>query len=516
MDIVKHWPFATFRHHQKETLEKIGKALDTKDVVILGAPVGSGKSPIAIAIASAFDDAHILTTQKSLQAQYRKDFSDSIYIMQGKSNYPCAKDSSLTCAKGPCKSNHHLKCADKEQKFDECPFYMAVAEAWSSPIILHNFASFLYQTRYAKLFEPRSVLIIDEAHNVEAALMDFISFRVNAKSIGYAIPMKERIEDYIEVLKDVKDSISGRLEITKVAFMSADKLMREKMAEEIEDLEKTGMKLAFFLTQAEDLGNWVFDYGLDNNGDLEWLEMKPIFVSKFAGEFLFRFGTKLVVMSATISPETFCKSLGIPAEKVFHMEIPSTFPVENRPIFRTYVGKINNRTLDFMLPGIAEKVTKALKHYPDSKGIIHTHTYKISNYIKENVSDRHHRLIFHGNGSGVSREEAIQQHLMSSKATVLVSPGMTEGIDLVGDLCRWQIMCKVPFLYMGDKQVKARMDKDMLWFQYSAILTIAQASGRGVRSAEDHAEFFILDETFERLYKNFRKHFPQWFCEAVR
>ncbi len=515
MHIADHFPFSEFRQHQKETLDKIETALKTKKFVLVNAPTGSGKSVLAISIAKYFADTNILTTQRSLQDQYAETFPDLV-VMKGKGNYPCAVDESMTCAKGPCKTNKSLQCADKELKFQECPFYIAVAEAQAAAVVLHNFASFMYQTRYAKLFEPREALIIDECHNVELMIMGFVSFKIYASALGYVIPMKERIEDYLAVMEDIKESIKGRISAIKNTAASAmtDRLLKHKLTEEIEDLEKTQLKIDFFLGQANDLDNWVFNTELDDNGDLKSLEIKPVFVSRFAREFLFNYGNKVVCMSATIEPVSFARSLGIDHNDITYIEVPSTFPKENRPIWRSYVGRINNKTIDTLMPAIVEKVRKCLAHYPDSKGIIHTHTYKISNAIKNAIPSN--RLIFHGNGSGVSREEAIERHMMSPHPTVLVSPSMTEGLDLQGETGRWQLICKVPYGMLGDQQIATRSRKDPLWYQWCAVLAICQASGRVVRSASDHGETYIIDETFERLLSHHRKLFPTWFLEAIR
>ena len=34
---------------------------------------------------------------------------------------------------------------------------------------------------------------------------------------------------------------------------------------------------------------------------------------------------------------------------------------------------------------------------------------------------------------------------------------MQEGVDLKGDCSRFQVICKIPYPYLGDKWVKARM-----------------------------------------------------------
>ena len=179
----------------------MGNALETKNVILLNAPVGSGKSPLAVTIARAFRDAYIITTQKSLQDQYAKDFKD-IFIMKGKSNYPCSLDPSNGCDRGLCRTDKKLPCFI--QKKSECPYYVELKKAMSAEIVLHNFSSFLYQAKYLpKYTQKRKVVIIDEAHNIEKILMNFVSFKISARAIEYIIPKKETIEEYIQVLRNI-------------------------------------------------------------------------------------------------------------------------------------------------------------------------------------------------------------------------------------------------------------------------------------------------------------------------
>ena len=70
---------------------------------------------------------------------------------------------------------------------------------------------------------------------------------------------------------------------------------------------------------------------------------------------------------------------------------------------------------------------------------------------------------------------------------------MTEGLDLVGDLARWQVICKLPYPYLGDPQVAARRAEEPGWYEWRTCFTLVQAYGRAVRSEEDHAVTYLLD-----------------------
>ena len=107
----------------------------------------------------------------------------------------------------------------------------------------------------------------------------------------------------------------------------------------------------------------------------------------------------------------------------------------------------------------------------------------------------------------------LEEFKRASNGTVLVASSMDRGVDLPGDLCRVVVVMKIPFLNLGDKQISTRLysgkKSGQLWYTVSAIRTLIQMCGRGIRSAEDQCDIYILDAQFERLYRD-KYLFPQW------
>jgi len=98
----------------------------------------------------------------------------------------------------------------------------------------------------------------------------------------------------------------------------------------------------------------------------------------------------------------------------------------------------------------------------------------------------------------------------------LISPSMTEGIDLEGNASRFQVICKVPYPYLGDKLVKKRMNKWKWWYPFQTSKTVIQSMGRSVRSSTDTAVTYILDSDWERFYARNKQLFPSDFHECFR
>ena len=90
---------------------------------------------------------------------------------------------------------------------------------------------------------------------------------------------------------------------------------------------------------------------------------------------------------------------------------------------------------------------------------------------------------------------------------------MTEGVDLKGNLSEFQILCKMPFPYLGDKVVKKKMNKWKWWYNTQTIRTIIQSVGRSIRSEKDKAVTYILDSDWSRVKNMCRKDFPKDFFD---
>jgi len=217
-------------------------------------------------------------------------------------------------------------------------------------------------------------------------------------------------------------------------------------------------------------------------------------------------------MSATIlDQDAFAESVGIPIDKAAFISLPSPFPIENRPVIFSGIGKMSSKSIDETLPRMVQAVKAILSQHKNDKGIIHCHSYKVANYLKRNV--RSTRLLIH---NSENREAILEKHMKAKKPTVLISPSMTEGIDLKGDLSRFQIICKVPYPYLGDKLVRKKMNKWKWWYPLQTAKTIVQAAGRSVRSNEDTAVTYILDSDFEMFYNRNRPMFPKGFKDSLQ
>lgn len=531
------FPYKSIRPAQEEAIKfSLDSFASGKRFVIIEAGTGVGKSAIGLTVARELNKlqggeecelaggAYFLTTQKILQDQYENDFGKSrgnMKSIKSSSNYTCKFHTKNSCGE----SLRLLKTTEKGSRFfNTCAFRCVYKQAkksfLESQASVTNFPYFLAETNYAGHITPRQTLVIDEAHNVETELGKFIEVAISerfAKMIKVNMPeirtQKQAIDwvtiNYLPKLQSYYNHMESMLE----KYQDLKSKIKEfvTVAKKYEMLDKHLCKVNRFL-KIYDKENWIFNISPAEGKKGRRLEFKPIDVAPYADEMLFAYGDNIVMMSATIlNKNAFCETLGIDINDAAFLSIPTPFPAENRPIMQFSIGKMTAAEIDTTLPKLKKAVEAILNEHSDSKGIIHCHTFKIANYLKNNIRNR--RLLVH---NSENREEVLQKHISSKEPTVLLSPSMTEGVDLHGDRSRFQVICKVPYPYLGDKLVKKRMHKWSWWYSLKTAKTIVQAVGRSVRSKDDTAVTYILDSDFDRFYSRNKSMFPKSFTESLK
>ena len=154
-------------------------------------------------------------------------------------------------------------------------------------------------------------------------------------------------------------------------------------------------------------------------------------------------------MSATIiDHKNLAKTLGIVDYK--YVESDSAFDSTKAPIYISQTNRLNHSNLKKALPSIVDQIKQICNNHKDEKGIIHTHTNFITEHLQHNIRGK--RFLYRNK---ISRnEDILEAHSTSTDPTVLVSPSLGLGIDLKGDLARFQIIVKAAYLPLGDDRIK--------------------------------------------------------------
>ncbi|MGA7369276.1 MAG: ATP-dependent DNA helicase [Nitrososphaeraceae archaeon] len=88
-ELTRNFPFSQRRNKQDYVLNEICGAFNSGyKYIILEAPTGFGKSPVAVSLALTLGSSYICTSTKDLQTQYARDFP-FLKTAKGKSNFSC-------------------------------------------------------------------------------------------------------------------------------------------------------------------------------------------------------------------------------------------------------------------------------------------------------------------------------------------------------------------------------------------------------------------------------------------
>jgi len=527
-DIIENFPFKEPRTGQLDIIQNIEDAISKGyKYIVLEAGTGTGKSAVATTLANIYGSAYILTMTKQLQHQYSKEFG--FPIVKGRSNFSCLMGGSeSTCDMGVCKTTVNSKkffCPFSitkvpkltstlafEDSFgndiyynsdNHCNYWEQKSNAINSPITLMNYDYAILELNYVKHFGRRSLLILDEAHNIENKLMNSLELTLSNQRLEKDI--KRKISK--ETLKDgsVEDWI---LELESLYESYQDVDLKDLPMNKVDRIRRTISRIKLLRDHLEhEPKNWVID---SNEYSVSF---KPLRVNKYAKDNLLKYGDICIFMSATIlSHKMFSKWLGLNPDEVYYIKVDSPFPPEKRPIILDLVGKMSKNRIKKTAPKTIPIINKILRKHNDEKGLIHSHSYKCSRFITQNIPNA--RLISH---TSANRQRVLDYFEKDSDPLVLVSPSMSEGVDLPYDKCRFQIIYKVPFPYLGDKQINLRQKRDKRWYAYKTVMTIMQAYGRGMRAEDDYCTTYVLDKDILMLFKSplYRSLIPDFFKEAI-
>lgn len=482
--------------------------------VVIEAPTGTGKTLLGAATCLRHGQGYYLVTQKLLQDQLASELepdpSLSCHLLKSASEYHCPTHNN--CALGGLR-----RC--QMTKSGNCAYQQAKGLFSTSKIGVTNYPFFMTERLQAGKLEARPSLVMDECHTLERQIIRLVDFTINSKQlekwmIDAIIPKTDSLDEFLKwvneaLMPEMAEKSSNLLSMSEGG--QDEKLMKEaiEISQHVNKL-KQAIKM-----HTEDPSGWVYWQQEQEDGTLEAV-IRPLDAAPFA-PILFEMGGLKVHMSAYPGSKlVYCRSLGLNPKAVGWCRIGSSFKKENRPVMMTFVGPMRKSEIDTTLPKAVKFVEMVLSKHENEKGLIHTNSYKIAKALVEHLRPTRHgpRLIFPENGD--QREEAFNRHKSSSRPTVILSPSMTEGFDFAHDLARWQVIMKVPYPNLGDRQVNAKRLADPEWYQLETVKTIIQATGRICRAEDDFGVTYLLDADFRMLWDRHQDFFPEWWKESVQ
>jgi Rad3-related DNA helicase len=514
-DLLAHFPPGfTPRPEQRRLLSKLASAIEGgESVILVEAPPGIGKSHIAMTLARWSGDAYLLTSQKLLQDQYERDFGEALQIVKGRDNYLCElypASMGVTTSRGKCQRPRGPAC--------RCPYVRAKAAAMAGPIFCANTAYFATLRQWhGEQLRRRRLLLIDEAHNLEAQLVSVFSVSFSPAQMrdwfGGPLPRLDDADGYRELLEAHLDRLRDRLESLR-RTLDDPVLADLPPSPEEQDLQGALDRIRFFLDAPT--AEWAVRYPAEPGSALDLL---PLTIAPMARDLLFDAADLTVLSSAYLGHRAvLAECFGLPPDGVRTIGVDSPFPLAQRPIIYRPVGALSKQSLPALLPAIGAEVAAILAAHAGDKGLIHAPSYAAARRLRADLDERApgaaRRIIFVD--SSAAKARALEQHRASRLATVLLSPSMREGIDLPDDFLRFQIITKMPYPDLGDPWTAARHQRDPRWYAVETAKALVQAYGRGCRHAGDHGTTYVLDGQFQRFLTRYRPLLPAWFLDAAQ
>ena len=476
-DFLEHFPFPTIRDGQKIALTEIQNNIKDVEVFVVRAPVGAGKSGIAVAIQNALLSAgkscNIVVPNNILRTQYLEEF-DHLTTVLSQDEYTVPKHAQwIGRAKVPYKAmsikafRNQYGCWPRNNPYTKD--LREVKRKDSAGVL--NFYSYLAHKLY------RDCVVIDEAHNVLEMLKT-----IHAKKIW------QHSANYPDGLKTFGDLMAWAETNTHKPGVELllEELSKEHPASVIEHA-------------------WEAYHGEYK----QCIKIKPLSVASKPPILWPDKVKRIVLMSATIS-EKDLQYLGLDNRVVKYIDTHSPIPVERRPFVVCNTANMSYANQDTSCPTIAAKCLAIADKHAGEKGMIHA-PYGVAKKLKKYL-EHDKRFLFH---TAENKREVVKK-FKESEEGILVGSGLTEGLDLKGDLARWQVIAKIPFPSLGDSSMRWIANNDSDYYAWLTAREVMQAYGRVSRGEDDMGTTYSVDSAFETWYTKCVRFLPTWFKEGIR
>jgi Rad3-related DNA helicase len=527
--ILPSFPAPSYRGNQERALRDIRDAFAAgNDVVLVRAPTGSGKSLLARSVAGAArtveeaapkeaTDAYYTTPQVSqLDDVAEDDLLSDLKVIRGKSNYTCILpgEEDTPVDRAPCVRERGYDCSVKHR----CPYFSDRAIASNRSIAAMTLAYFM-QTAGSDVFRKRDVVVIDEAHGLAEWAEMYATIELRPRTVpvwdDVGVPNVRDATDSVERTARFAETLAGVCSREKDDLLVRDELTPEEAARR-DRLQELISELKWFVEDYRDPQSpttWVVD---QPDGEGSPIVVKPLDPEKYLSHTVWERGNRFALLSATIlNKEAFCRGVGLDPDNVALVDVGHTFPVEHRPLYDVTQGKMTYEHRDETIPDVARLLVRLMARHPDEKGLVHAHSYAIQERLADRLSDFGvaARVRTHGRED---RDAQLEAWKATDDPELFLSVKMEEALDLKGDLCRWQVLCKAPYLNTSDSRVARRLEEGQwAWYYRAALRTVIQACGRVVRAPDDHGATYLADSSLLDLFERARTDTPDWFAEQV-
>ncbi|MBI2507987.1 ATP-dependent DNA helicase [Candidatus Woesearchaeota archaeon] len=423
---------------------------------------------------------------------------------------------------------HVEEFLDLARKTRLCPYELALLKAKKSAVVIADY-SYIFNPsirdaffKKSNKFLEKSIIIVDEAHNLPSRLRDMMSSVISTYILERALKEAELYEEAHKALIMIKDKLEIIcIDLENERLVKKEEFIFENFIEMIglldivsEDVIEQDKKISFTGLVSEFLKSWI---GEDNgfaryiekdfyrdkvNFKLNYKCLDPSFLMGEAVN-----NSQLILMSGTLLPlEMYRDLLGI--KNVMLKEYENPFPKDNRLnlVVPETTTKYTKRS-EGMFENIARKCSSLCNLIPGNVLMLFP-SYEIMKTVSANFNASGKNIFTEIQGMLKEEKEEMLKKFKSHKNHGAVMLGVaganfSEGIDLPGDELKAVIIVGLP-LSKPDLETRSlisyydeRFGKGWDYgYIFPAMIKVVQGAGRCIRSETDKGVIIFLDERY--------------------
>lgn len=518
--------------------------------VILSAPTGTGKSIIGAVVADALHkithpDAHVgasflLTPTNVLSEQYHKTFQEGrdpndtrFRMIKGAANFECAALSTPT--EPQTAEVCSIRLFQKEQMdsmintfCNGCEYQHQKRMRDRSRHLITNYAYYFIDRMYTNFLAKRTVCVFDEAHLINDLFTEhnaiyFSDSRLQkmAQEINEALSLGhtdifmtiKRIKEDLNAGKINERSYMKYLELLATIYYDVKDAAEAAAEREIRNpkkylqLQKLSKKYFGLGCKIGDLMEYSYPHAFEyKERDPKYkdsedeVSVKPIFVGDMFEQLIN--ADYNLLMSATFSEQYARRTLTLQNAK--HIRLAPTFPRENKKIVFYKPQNLNFNTLKEAktVKQLQATCYEIVKHHTDKneRGIVLAPSFALSEGIAAALGAMNLNTRIFEHRRGEKLVDVLDRFKRHKGPGLLLTPSGFEGLDLAGDLSRYQIILKAPFGSLGEARMKKILASWPDIYSLLCTMKLVQGAGRSVRGPDDYATTYMLDSNIQRLW----------------
>jgi Rad3-related DNA helicase len=519
--------------------------------VVLSAPTGTGKSIIGAVVAEVlhtikYPDAQagasfLLVPTNVLSEQYHKTFQEGrspldtrFRMLKGAGNFECSA----------------LSTPEEPQTAENCAIRMFTKEGLQTIIDMHcngceyalqkrlkvharhlitNYAYYFIDRMWAEQLAKRTITVYDEAHLINDLFTEhnaiYFSDSRLKKMLEETQPLAVSLDPGVfKIFKAVRtDLLNGQIgdknymdylaqladaygQVSEAAAAAAERAGRDQ--KKYLEMSKLSKKYFGLGCKIGDLFTYDYPHAFEykeRNPKIGQNEDEVSVKAIFVGDMFDRLinADYNLLMSATISDQYAKRTLTL--ENAKHIRLPPSFPKENKKIVFFKPQNLNYTTLKN--PDVVKQLQatcfQIAKHHVDrgERGIVLAPSFALCQGVAAAFEGAGLKARIYEHQRGEKLAEVLGRFKRyDGGPAILLTPSGFEGLDLAGDLSRFQIILKQPYGNLGEARMKKILDVYPDIYGLLGLMKVVQGAGRSVRGPTDFATTYMLDANTQRAW----------------